>query len=177
MPRDALSRLLRAGFLTALIDGAFSSVLSIWFYDSSATRLFQGVASTVMGKDAFTGGTPAALIGVLMHIGVAFGWSTVFLILMSRLHWIRRILASPYGVLRVAAVYGPCIWLVMSLLIVPQLLHRPPTITIRWWIQLIGHFPFVGLPIVAVLGSGMSGGEVDQNLMSKWTAEFRKRRR
>jgi uncharacterized membrane protein YagU involved in acid resistance len=53
-------------------------------------------------------------------------------------------------VLKVASVYGPCIWLVMSLLIIPVLTQRPPAISIRWWIQLAGHFPFVGLPVVAV---------------------------
>lgn len=38
---------------------------------------------------------------------------------------------------------------VMSLIVIPLLVHRPPTITVRWWIQLLGHIPFVGLPIVA----------------------------
>lgn len=52
-----------------------------------------------------------------------------------------------------ALLYGPIVWLVMSLLVMPVLVHRPPTIGARWWVQLIGHIPFVGLPIVA-LGSG-----------------------
>jgi hypothetical protein len=37
----------------------------------------------------------------------------------------------------------------MSLAVIPLLLHRPPAITVRWWIQFVGHAPFVGLPIVA----------------------------
>jgi uncharacterized membrane protein YagU involved in acid resistance len=65
-----------------------------------------------------------------------------------RLPFVRRVLASPHGVLKVAAVYGPCIWLMMSLVVIPLLTHRPPTLTYRWWIQLVGHFPFVGLPMV-----------------------------
>jgi len=55
---------------------------------------------------------------------------------------------------KVAALYGPFIWMVMSLVVIPLLLHRPPTITIRWWIQLIGHIPFVGVPIVASIAPG-----------------------
>lgn len=152
--RAARSRLLRAGLLTALIDGTFSSVLSVAAYHSTVERLFQGVASTLLGPAAFDGGTRTALIGVSMHFGVAFGWSTIFLILFTRFARIRGALQNRYGVLKVAAVYGPCIWLVMSLIVIPQLLHRPPTITIRWWIQLVGHFPFVGLPIVASIGRG-----------------------
>jgi len=150
------SRLLRAGLLTGVTDGLFASVVTVAVFGSTLTRLWQGVASTLLGKAAFDGGSRTALVGVLMHFGVAFGWSTVFLLLVARSAWLRRLLASRFGVVKVAAVYGPSIWLVMSLVVIPLLLHRPPTITNRWWVQLIGHFPFVGLPIVASIGSGLS---------------------
>jgi hypothetical protein len=146
---DPLSRLLRAGVLTAVADGVFSSVLSVAFYNSTVTRLFQGVAATLLGPEAFSGGGRTALIGVLMHIGVAFGWSAVFLFIVSRMRWVRALLATPGGVLKVASLYGPFVWLVMSLVVIPLLLQRAPTITARWWVQFFGHILFVGLPIVA----------------------------
>lgn len=154
MIRDPVSRLVRAGLLTGVTDGLFAIVLSVGFYDSTVTRLFQGVASTLLGREALDGGVPTALAGVLMHFGVAFGWSAVFLLLVLRSPWLRRVLGSPYGAVKVASVYGPLIWLVMSLAVIPLplLLQRPPTINVRWWIQLIGHFPFVGLPIAASIG-------------------------
>ena len=154
MNRDTASRLIRAGLLTGVIDGLFSSILATFFYGSTATRLFQGVAATLLGREALDGGTPTALLGVLMHFGVAFGWSAVFLFLVERSSWIRGVLASRYGVVKVAALYGPFIWMVMSLAVIPLLVHRPPAISIRWWIQLIGHIPFVGLPIVASIWRG-----------------------
>ena len=147
-----VSRIVRAGLLTGVTDGLFSSVLSVAFYHSTVTRLFQGVASTLLGPAAFDGGLRTAALGVLMHFGVALGWSAVFLVLHDRSPWIRRRLGSPYGALKVASLYGPCIWLLMSLAVIPLLLHRPPAITVRWWVQLIGHIPFVGLPIVASVG-------------------------
>ena len=150
MTRDTLSRIVRAGLLTGITDGLFSSVLSVAFYDSTVTRLFQGVASTLLGKEALDGGTQTALIGVLMHFGVAFGWSAVFMLLVMRSAWVRRVLGSPFGASKVASWYGPLVWLVMSLAVIPLLLHRPPTINFRWLVQLIGHIPFVGLPIAAV---------------------------
>ncbi|MEO8448569.1 MAG: hypothetical protein ABI647_02190 [Gemmatimonadota bacterium] len=153
---DELSRLVRAGLLTGLTDGLFSSVLAVAFYQSTVIRLFQGVASTVLGKTAFDGGAGTAWIGIVMHFGVAFGWSAVFMLFILQSRWIRRILATPYGEVKVAALYGPFIWLVMSLVVIPLLAHRPPTIGVRWWVQLIGHFPFVGLPIVATIGRGLS---------------------
>ena len=152
--RDALSRLFRAGLMTAIIDGLFSSVLSVAAYDSTVSRLFQGVASTLVGSWAFTGGARTTALGVLIHCGVAFGWSAIFVFGFMRLAWIRSVLASRYGTLKIASVYGPAIWLVMSLLIIPLLLRRPPAISIRWWVQLIGHFPFVGLPIVVSASRG-----------------------
>jgi hypothetical protein len=150
--RATLSRIVRAGLLTGVTDGLFSSVLSVAFYHSTVTRLFQGVASTLLGTSAFDGGLKTAALGVLMHFGVALGWSAVFLVLLERSPWIRRLLESPHGVLKVASLYGPFIWLVMSLAVIPLLLHRPPAITGRWWIQLIGHIPFVALPIVWAIG-------------------------
>jgi len=152
LDRNDWSRLVRAWLLTAISDGLFSSALSVFAYRSTVSRLWQGVASTLLGPAAFDGGLATTLFGLGMHCGVAFGWSTVCLVLVQRSSGVRRLLASPYGVVKVAAFYGPCVWLVMSLVIIPLLLHRPPTFTLRWWIQLIGHVPFVGIPIVASIG-------------------------
>jgi hypothetical protein len=147
--RDALGRLARAGVLTGVTDGLFSSVLSVAFYHSTVERLFQGVASTLIGRQALEGGTPMALLGVAMHFGVAFGWSAVFLFLVMRLRWVQRVLASRHGIVTIALLYGPLIWMIMSLVVIPLLVHRPPNVGGRWWIQFFGHIPFVGLPIVA----------------------------
>lgn len=84
-----------------------------------------------------------------MHVTVAFWWSAVFLFVVLRAGWVRSLLASPYGTIKVAALYGPFVWLAMSLVVIPILVHHGPAITYRWWVQLIRHFPFVGLPIVA----------------------------
>ncbi|HEX7122870.1 MAG TPA: hypothetical protein VF178_10910, partial [Gemmatimonadaceae bacterium] len=153
--REVAMRLVRAGLLTALIDGLFSSVLSVAFYDSTVARLFQSVAATLLGPSALDGGAGTMLVGMLMHLGVAFGWSTVFLVLVLISRPLQSQLARPYGSLRVAAVYGPLVWMVMSLVIIPFLLRRPPSFTVRWWVQFVGHAPFVGLPIVASISAGM----------------------
>lgn len=142
-------RLLRAGVLTAIVDGLFSTILTIAFYDSTFARLWQGVASVLLGKEALNGGMRAIVIGLAMHIAVAFFWSAIFLLLWARSQTLQRVTNTMYGIVIIAASYGPLIWLVMSLLVIPTLAHRPPNVTVRWWIQLAGHIPFVGLPIVA----------------------------
>lgn len=143
--------LVRAGLLTAATDGLFSSVLSAFFYGSTVARLWQGVASVLLGPSAMTGGTRTVLIGLLMHVAVAFTWSAVLLLLAGHISSVQKVLVSPYGVLKVAAIYGPLVWLVMSLAVIPALTHRPATINFRWWVQFFGHIPFVALPIAAAV--------------------------
>jgi uncharacterized membrane protein YagU involved in acid resistance len=155
MIKDPVLRVIRAGVLLAVVDGAFSGILSAFFYNSTVTRLFQGVASTLLGKGALDGGTQTAVIGVLMHIGVAFGWSAVFLLIAMRSESLQRVIETPTGVVIAAAIYGPCIWLVMSLIVIPLLRHTPITFSFRWWVQFFGHIPFVGIPIVSQIASGL----------------------
>jgi len=82
-----------------------------------------------------------------MHITVAFFWSGVFGLLVAQVPAVRRVLMSPLGVVKTAAVYGPFIWMVMSFAVIPTLTHRPPTVNFRWWVQFFGHVPFVAVPI------------------------------
>ena len=147
-----LGRLVRTWLLIAVVDAIFSSVLVTVFYHSTFARLWQGVASTLLGKGALDGGARTVVIGLVMHFGVALFWSLVFLLAYDNSAGIRRAVASRYGVLKVAAIYGPLIWLVMSLMVIPALVHRPPTFNFRWLVQLIGHIPFVAVPIVWSIG-------------------------
>jgi hypothetical protein len=99
------------------------------------------------------------VIGLLMHLGVALAWSTVFLVLVLKLPWLRRVIATPGGIVGVAAVYGPVIWLVMSLVVIRTFTGRPPTFNGRWWVTLIAHIPFVAIPMVWMIGRGMNAPE------------------
>lgn len=150
-------RLLAAGLGTGVIDGLFSSVLVVVFYGSTVARLWQGVASTLLGPRAIDGGTGPAAIGVAMHVGVAFGWSAVFWLAHQRSPRLRAAAASWRGIVAVAAVYGPVIWLVMSLGVIPVLVHRAPAITLRWLVQLVGHVPFVAVPMIATISGRIKG--------------------
>jgi hypothetical protein len=145
---NVLSGIAVTGIVTGIIDGLFSSVLSVAFYHSTVHRLFQGVASVLIGPGALKGGTRTMLLGILMHFGVAFAWSILFWILVDRVDRIRILMLSPTGVAAISSLYGPIIWMTMSLVVIPLLAQRPP-INYRWWIQFFGHIPFVALPIVA----------------------------
>jgi hypothetical protein len=137
----------RAGLLCGTVDGIWAVALTV-LYGRTIPGLFQGIAATAFGAKMLEGGVPSALLGVAMHFGVALTWSAVFLALVASSPWLRRVLATPWGVVGVAAVYGPAIWVVMSAAVIPLLTDRAVAITPRWWVQLLGHVAFVGLPIV-----------------------------
>jgi hypothetical protein len=149
---SVLSRLVRAWLTTAVCDGIFSSVLVTVFYGSTFARLWQGVASVPLGPKALEGGTQTVLVGLLIHFSVALTWSSVFLVIWMRSGALQRVASTLRGALAVACVYGPCIWMVMSLVLIPTFTHKPPTINYRWWVQFFGHIPFVAFPIVATIG-------------------------
>ena len=142
-----LVRLGRAGSLTAIIDFLFSSVLVTVFYHSTFASLWQRVASVPLGPSALNGGARTVLTGIAIHICVAFTWSAVFLLLYLGSGWLRRMIETNGGLLAVAAVYGPCIWMMMSFVLIPRFTGRPPTVNFRWWVQFFGHIPFVAVPI------------------------------
>jgi hypothetical protein len=146
--RGLLPVLLRTWLLIGVVDFLFATCLSVFAYGGTFSRLWQGVASVPFGADMLKGGAHAVAIGIALHFAVAFVWSALFVLVVSRLGFVRRLLASPMGVLAVAAVYGPFIWLVMSFVVIQSFTQRPPTINFRWWVQFFAHIPFVALPIV-----------------------------
>ena len=152
MNKEQLRLWLRAGAATALVDFCFASVLSVVFYKGTFERLWQGVASVPFGARAIGGGPTWIAIGILTHIFVAFGWSLVFVLLVTRWERFRQLLLSPWGVLKVAAIYGPFIWIMMSMVAIPITAQRAPAaITVRWVIQVLGHVFFVATPMAWVV--------------------------
>ena len=154
MRTGRIARLVRAGLSTGVSDGVFASVLSVAFFHSTVGRLWRGVASVVLGPSAMQGGARTALIGVFLHFCTAFFWSAVFLVLVETSAGLRRVLRSPFGVLKAAAVYAPLEWMAMSLLIIPLFTRHAPAINARWWVQFFGQIVFVGLPIAGLIGAG-----------------------
>jgi hypothetical protein len=154
MIRRPIPLLVRAWLVTATVDSLFSSALNVFAYHSTVALLWQRVASTLLGPEALNGGARTVLIGLLMHAGVALAWSSVFLIVAMKWPALRAAIRTPAGVVAVAALYGPVIWMVMSFAVIPTATGRLPAVNARWWIQFFGHIPFVALPIVGVISRG-----------------------
>lgn len=134
--------------VTAAWDFVCASMLNVFAYGSTFSRLWQGVAATVLGPGAVKMGARGVAAGLVLHLLVALVWATVFVVAVARSNALRRALVRPVHAIAVAAVYGPVIWLVMSLLVIPLTTGRPPAFGFRWWVQIVAHVPFVTLPLV-----------------------------
>lgn len=134
--------------VTAAWDFLCATALSVFVYGSTAAALWQGVAATVLGPSALSGGAAAVAVGIALHLAVALTWSAAFVAAATGWPALLRAIRTPFGGLAVAAVYGPAIWLVMSLVVIPLATGRPPRFGTRWWVQVGAHVPFVSLPLV-----------------------------
>lgn len=142
-----MQRLLRAGLIVGVSDACFAMISGALMRGTPPARVWQGVASVLLGKQALDGGAMTVVIGLVMHFGVAFAWSALLLLLVERTSFVRSTIHSSNGLLKVAVVYGPVIWLVMSLVVIPTMVHRPTSITAYWFVQLVGHIVFIALPM------------------------------
>jgi hypothetical protein len=139
----ALKIILRAGMLAGLLDG-LDAVLFIGIASGiPVIRIFQFIASGLLGVDAFHGGWATAGLGVVLHFSIAIAAAAVFYVLSVRLPML----------LRKPAVWGPLyglgVFLFMHYVVVP--LSRTPKqspATVADLANLIfSHIFFVGIPI------------------------------
>jgi hypothetical protein len=75
--QNAFRTIFFAGLICGVLDG-FSAVAVNWYFGAGPIRVFQGIASGLLGRSAFQGGMGAALLGVTSHFVVALGASTVY---------------------------------------------------------------------------------------------------
>lgn len=134
--------------VTAAWDFLCASALSIFAYRSTFSRLWQGVAAVALGPAALDMGAWGVVAGLALHLLVALTWSIVFVLAVVASRALRRAIVRPLGAVAVAAAYGPIIWLVMSLAVIPLATGRAPALGFRWWVQVLAHVPFVALPLV-----------------------------
>lgn len=155
MNETVFRTLIRAWAVITVVDGIFATLLPVVAFGEPIGQVWKVVASVLLGRGAVQGGSATLLFGLVMHASVAFVWTSVFMALAVLSPRLRRILATPTGIVLVAALYGPAIWIVMSLLVIPRFTGRTPSIGDRWWIQLFAHIAFVAQPIVGTIARGL----------------------
>ena len=140
--RGRVQAIVAGGFLAAVLDAANALVAYKLAFGMSPLAIYQFVASGMLGQAAFSGGVGTALVGVAVHLSVAFSASTVFVLASERLPSLRRD-AVGWGLAFGVAVFG-----VMNLVVIP-LSRIPASVpTLPLLVNgVVGHALLVGLPI------------------------------
>lgn len=98
--------------IVGVLDGLDAVVLS-WVRSGVApTRVFQFIASGLIGRDAFSGGVATAWLGVLLHFVIAAGIVSVYVLASRRLAALRE---HPW---MCGPLFGIAAYLVMNFLVV-----------------------------------------------------------
>lgn len=134
-------RALLLGTLTVGVLDGLDAVIFFGLRGVAPVRVFQGIASGLLGRSAFAGGLPAALLGVALHFSIAFAVVAVFL-LASR----RAALLTRHAV-AAGLLYGVAVYTVMNLVVIPLSAAGAGTRTLSGVVNgLLIHALGVGLP-------------------------------
>ena len=136
------ARALLLGGLTVGVLDALDALIFFGLRGVPPVRLFQGIASGLLGRSAFTGGMATAMLGVLLHFFIAF-------VVVATYHATARRLPGltlrpwTYGPL-----YGLAVWSVMNFIVIPlsAIGARGPRSTSGVINGLLIHALGVGLP-------------------------------
>ena len=111
---EASTVILKAGLLAGTLDILAACTQYYLMTGNNPVRVLKYVASGAFGTTALSGGTAAAVWGLVFHYMFAFGFTLLFFFIYPRL----SILSKNKWV--TAIVYGLFVWMVMNLLIVPN---------------------------------------------------------
>jgi hypothetical protein len=117
------------------------------------TMIWQSVASGVLGRASYEGGTQTAVLGGVLHYGIMACIALTFFLLSRR--W-PRLLRHP---LVWGPLFGVGVFIVMNYVVVPlsaigHPFERPP---LRLIGELFSHVAFVGAPIAWFASRARSG--------------------
>ena len=79
IPRVSGIRIVTAGMLVGVLDGLFAVALFVVALKvTTPVRVFQSIASAVIGPSSFQGGLATTALGLALHFTVAHAWAAVY---------------------------------------------------------------------------------------------------
>lgn len=139
---NKMKAIVAGGLAAAVLDALDALVAYKLAFGMSPLAIYQFVASGMLGQSAYAGGAATALVGLAVHLLVAFTAAAVFVLASERLPQLRRD-AVGWGL-----AFGVGVFAVMNLVVIP--LSRIPASTPSLPLLLngvVGHALLVGLPI------------------------------
>lgn len=144
--KRATTGVLIGGGVAATLDIVYAFVMSTQA-GISPTRVLQSVASGWLGKQAFDGGMPAAVLGLLSHYGILFVAAALYLAASRRFPLLR------HRAVTCGLVFGVGVYLFMNFVVVPlaavpfELSYTPSKLAQGF----LSHSVLVGLPIALAI--------------------------
>jgi uncharacterized membrane protein YagU involved in acid resistance len=140
---SARRAILVGGLAAGILDLAYAVVMYGFRRGVSPVRIFQSIASGLLGADAYEGGAGTAALGIGLHFLIAFVAAAVFVLASRRLP---SLIQKPilWGTLHGMAVYLFMNFVVLPLSAFPGKISHPPAALAM---GLAGHIVCVGLPI------------------------------
>ncbi|MFT3948529.1 MAG: hypothetical protein QM763_16315 [Agriterribacter sp.] len=118
--------ILFAWIIAGTADAAAAVIVySFVLKQASALKIFQGIASGILGKQAFNGGVGIGLLGLLLHYCIALCWVIFYFLLFPRLSFLQR------NKIASGLLYGLFVWLVMNIVVLPVTFNRPANLAIN----------------------------------------------
>lgn len=142
---------LAGGLLGGALDLAFAVAFAA-YKGATPTRVFQVIASGVLGDAAFTGDPLISAFGVACHFALSILWAALFAAVASRFELLTR---RP---LFVAIGFGLVVFLCMRLIVLP-LSAYPYPVTFKplgTSLDLLSHMLLFAGPIVVITGRALS---------------------
>jgi hypothetical protein len=142
-----------AASLVAALDLAYAVlVFTVIRPVTTPQRVLQSIASGLLGRSAYEGGWPTAVLGLGLHLFIALVWTLIFLAALRLLPPLRRWVSDRRGAVLVALGYGALMWLGMDLIVLPLSRARAtPVGSPFFFIHLAQHALLLGPSIVLLL--------------------------
>ena len=137
--------ILMGGLIVGVLDISSAFILSA-LRGGTPVRVLQGIASGLIGADAFNEGLLAATLGLALHFLVAFVATTVFYLLSRKLAFMieQPLVSGP--------LFGIAVCLFMYMVVLPLTFHRSYFTSFSTVITpVLVHIFCVGLPMALVI--------------------------
>jgi len=151
---------------------ALAAITTSLVRGSTPARMFRGIASGLVGREAITGGVPTAVLGMFLHFFIAFSVVTTFYIASRRLTVLARhpLICGP--------IYGVLVYLFMYRLVIPlSAIGVTPRFALPGSINdLLIHALGVGLPSAWLASRAATAEALDAGLPVEVSPETRSER-
>ena len=139
---ETLQAILAATLVCGILDATAASLQAGLTLKVTPQRVFQGVASGLLGPLSLEGGASTAILGLALHFLIALIISTIYVLAAQRLPFL---LDHP---LLAGALYGIAVYLVMFYVVLPLSRRAKRPFNLKFGLtQLVIHIVIIGWSI------------------------------